>query len=199
MRTRRRGRRDGNGGVENTSGEGVVGVAAANMPPRDDRAVSPQRPGGGRRGFARGAGPRRRGTPGAAPRRRRAWWRSSLRPGESPRRFPGAGGGSGRHRGDAGAPGRARRRVRRAPSMPYLTSALSGSHGGRATSSAAPGPRHDASPPSGSGEEPVAPAETAASAVGAGTHARRRGTLMGPRAGPRRRGTPGAAPRQQGA
>ena len=36
MRTRRRGRRGGNGGVEDTSGEGVVGVVAANVPPRDD-------------------------------------------------------------------------------------------------------------------------------------------------------------------
>ena len=43
MRTRRGGRRDGNGGVDDPSGEGVGGVAAANMPPRDDPADSPQR------------------------------------------------------------------------------------------------------------------------------------------------------------
>ena len=36
VRTRGRGRRDGNGGVEDASEGGVVGAAAANMPPRDD-------------------------------------------------------------------------------------------------------------------------------------------------------------------
>ena len=36
VRTRLRGSREGNGGAEDTSGEGVGGVAAANMPPRDD-------------------------------------------------------------------------------------------------------------------------------------------------------------------
>ena len=43
MLTRRRGRRHGNGGVEDPSEGDVGGVAAANMPPRDDPAVSPQR------------------------------------------------------------------------------------------------------------------------------------------------------------
>ena len=69
-------------------------------------------PGGGGRQIALGAGRRQRWTPGKAPWRRRAWRRSSLRPGDSPRRFPGARGCSGRHRSDAGAPGRALRRAR---------------------------------------------------------------------------------------
>ena len=93
-------------------GSGMEVVAPAETAARAVAVQAPT-PGGGGCWWALGAGPRRRGTPRAAPRGRRAWWRSSLRPGESPRRFPGAGGCSGRHSGDAGAPGRARRRARR--------------------------------------------------------------------------------------
>ena len=96
-------------------------------------------------------------------------------PGESPRRFPGAGGCSGRHRGDAGVSGRARRRVRRAPSVPYMTPVRSGAISVARRPPPRPPPPPDRVamlvPPSRSGKEPVAPAETAASAVGAGAHA----------------------------
>jgi len=152
------------------SGSGMEAVAPAETAARAVAVQAPMTGGGGRR-WALGAGPRRRGTPGAAPRRRGAWWRSSSRPGESPRRFPGAGRCSGRHRGDAGASGRARRRVRRAPSVPYLTPVRSGA---MAAARRPPPPLGRVTmlvPPSGSGKEPVALAETAAGAVGAGAHA----------------------------
>ena len=86
------------------SGSGMDAVAPAETAARAVAVQAPT-PGGGRRCWALGAGPRRRGTPGEAPWRQRAWRRSSLRPGESPRRLSGAGGCSGRHRGNAGAPG----------------------------------------------------------------------------------------------